>query len=113
MLEGIEILNQTEIMGSSTWNTVLIIFGSMLAFTGLMTMILYNDQLGTFLSGIFLFVIGFFSISIGYIIKTEPTGIYEYQVTIDESVLATDLYENYEVIKQDGKIWTIMEKNHE
>lgn len=41
---------------------------------------------------------------------TEPTDKYEYQVTIDDSVSMTKFLEKYEIIKSDGKIYTIREK---
>lgn len=43
---------------------------------------------------------------------TKPTGRYKYKVTIDESVSMIEVYEKYNVIKQDGKIWTIEDKKN-
>ena len=34
----------------------------------------------------------------------------QYQVTISDEVLMTEFYEHYEVIEQDGKIFTVREK---
>ena len=42
----------------------------------------------------------------------KPTGRYKYKVTIDKSVSITEVYEKYNVIKQDGKIWTIEDKKN-
>ena len=42
--------------------------------------------------------------------KDTPTGRYEYKVILDETYPATQLYENYEVVGQDGKIWIIQDK---
>jgi hypothetical protein len=42
--------------------------------------------------------------------KDTPTGRYEYKVILDDTYPATQLYEEYEVIGQDGKIWIIQEK---
>ena len=43
---------------------------------------------------------------------TKPTGRYKYKVTIDKSVSMIEVYEKYNVIKQDGKIWTIEDKKN-
>lgn len=34
----------------------------------------------------------------------------KYQVIFDDTVSANEVYENYDVVKIDGKIWTIREK---
>ena len=43
---------------------------------------------------------------------TKPTGRYKYKVTIDKSVSMIEVYEKYNVIEQDGKIWTIEDKKN-
>ena len=42
----------------------------------------------------------------------KPTGRYKYKVTIDKSVSMIEVYEKYNVIEQDGKIWTIEDKKN-
>ena len=114
MLEGIEILAQTEIMKNPDWIsllfTVMIIFillGFLIAITGVIVDMWKIIACGT---GI---VLGTFVISfvISTIIPQEPTDRYEYQVTIDDTVSFTELYEKYEVVDQNGKIWTIRDKD--
>ena len=39
-----------------------------------------------------------------------PTGKYDYQVTIDDSVLMVEFTEKYEIVEINGKIYTIREK---
>lgn len=43
---------------------------------------------------------------------TKPTGRYKYKVIIDKSVSMIEVYEKYNVIEQDGKIWTIEDKKN-
>lgn len=43
-------------------------------------------------------------------IWTEPSGKYEYQVTIDKSVNMKEFDSKYVILKQDGKIYTIKKK---
>lgn len=38
------------------------------------------------------------------------TGRYEYQAIISDDYSAQSLYEKYEVIRQDGKIWALQDK---
>lgn len=59
-------------------------------------------------------IISLVSLSSTLIIQSydKPTGRYKYKVTIDESVSITEVYEKYNVIKQDGKIWTIEDKKN-
>ena len=45
-----------------------------------------------------------------YCAQSEPTGITEYQVILSDDYSAKDLYKNYEVIKTEGKIWYIRDK---
>ena len=37
----------------------------------------------------------------------RPTGEYKYKVTIDDTVSLNEFYEKYEIIDQEGKIYTI------
>jgi hypothetical protein len=112
MLEGIEILAQTEIMKNPDWTSlfftamiVFILLGFGMAIIGAIINIWkliacgVGLAIGTFIA---LFIIG-------VDISQEPTGKYEYQVTISENVSLTEFYENYEIIDQNGKIWTIRE----
>lgn len=39
-----------------------------------------------------------------------PTGRYQYEVTIDDTVSMTKLYEKYEVVEQRGDIWVLEDK---
>lgn len=38
------------------------------------------------------------------------TGEYEYKVTIDDSVSMNEFYEKYEILDQEGKIYTVKER---
>ena len=113
MLEGIEILAQTDIMKNPDWTslffTVMIVF--MLLGIGISIIGSIIDMWKLIACGCGL-VIGIFitSFIIAANISQEPTGRYEYQVTIDDTVSFTELYEKYEVIDQNGKIWTIRDK---
>lgn len=105
MLDGIEVLNKVEITEPSLVTVVFLIgFLVSLVFVIVSAFLDYYNTTGAI--ACFIAVLCW----IGVIVCGEievPTGEYEYQVTIDDTVSATSLYENYEVIDQQGKIWTI------
>ena len=110
MIEGIEILAQSEIMNMPSWTAwilVLLGFGVVVGILGSLADIDYLLFLG--IIGICTGFVGLLVIAITD--PREPTGRYEYQVIIDENVSFTELYEKYEVIGQNGKIWTIKDKD--
>ena len=49
----------------------------------------------------------------GTLDKTPTTYETQYKVTISDEVSMTEFYEHYEVIDQDGKIFTVREKTNE
>lgn len=112
MIEGITILNQTEIMDISDagfiWTLILVI-------GGLIGCILFAWLISVheaFLIGVILCILAFFS---GIIVCEEtrddkPSGRYQYEVTIDESVNFKDLYEQYDIVKQRGEIYILEDK---
>jgi len=112
MIEGIEILAQSEIMTDSSWTAwilVLLAFG-FVVFTGGLS---NNIDFLVFIGCIALSISIVGSLLMVIINPKEPTGKYEYQVTIDENVSFTELYEKYEVVDQNGKIWVIRDKDVE
>lgn len=50
-------------------------------------------------------------IMIGFIVtENVPTGKYKYQITISDEVNFTEFNSKYEVLEQNGKIFTVIEK---
>ena len=41
----------------------------------------------------------------------QPTGEYEYKITISDEVSMNDFLEKYEIIDQEGKIFTVKERD--
>lgn len=112
LMEGIEVLNQIEIMGRSPKLVVIALtFGILFcifAISAIVSAIVKKDTacgiFGTFMFITFLCFIVTKSASNKEII---PTSKYKYQVTIDDSVSMTEFYEKYEIIDIEGKIYTI------
>lgn len=109
MIKGINILAQTEIMSAPNWCIVLFFIALILLLIFWVVALLTEFKMFS--------IIGFFSglllllfVSLCVTIIKEPTGKYEYKVTIDDSVSMNEFYEKYKVIDTEGQIWTIMEK---
>ena len=110
MLEGIEILNKTEIMKPTIFVGILfvgLIVGIILLLVGVVSDFNVISILGGAIS--FICII----LNATPLADEQPTGKYKYQVLIDETVSMTDFYEKYEVIDKEGQIWTIKEKENE
>lgn len=115
MLEGITILNQSEIMTKPEWTQTVAIISMILMlvflFASLCFLITDKEKLGFAMS---LLMILSAIASLTFITLEEnieiPTGKYEYQVIIDDNVSLNEFIEKYEIINIDGKLYTIKEK---
>lgn len=108
MIEGITILNQTEIMELPGWCKIGICLCILSAIIILIVGIAANDTevkmsaAIPIMSTLLLLIFG--------LCDSGGTGRYEYEVTIDESVDFIDIYEKYDVIEQRGEIWVLEDK---
>jgi NADH:ubiquinone oxidoreductase subunit 2 (subunit N) len=128
MLDGINVLNEVELMDTlynKIWKNLASLFGcSLIVFLVLTTIFLVIDNYSNkdmyeiasisslgLIASILLFIIS--CIAIIFTSKQVPTGEYEYQVTIDESVSMVNFTSKYDIIRVDGEIYTIREKESE
>ena len=112
MMEGITLLN--------TYTENNLVFGIVFGIIGLILcgacIWLLVGAIGDYHTGGTIVSIVLLLISVGittfslYEGLSNPTSTY-YQVMLDESVSYSEFTEKYEVIKQEGKIFTIQEKN--
>lgn len=123
MLDGINVLNTielTKMVSNPIWDYVYNV-SLIICVIGIVLMVSClignaNDIIGTI--GL-LMTMGFILLAlISALIsknteKEVPTGEYEYQVTIDESVSMVDFTSKYDIIRVDGEIYTIREKDGE
>ncbi len=125
LLDGVTILDQSPIMTSAFNmvfdNAVMPIFYFVLFFSCALFISLFCRSFakqskatkktkwifGILSSISILAFIGFFL----SLIITVPTGKMEYKVTIDENVSFTHMYDHYEIVNQEGTIYTIREKD--
>ena len=61
-----------------------------------------------FVSNILLFGTLIFLINFSY--KEKPSGIREYKATISEEANFVEIYDRYEIVSQEGKLYTIRDK---
>lgn len=124
LLDGVTILDQnpirTSFFNTKFDNAVTPIFYIVLFFLCALLSSFFCRSLGKYskatkktkwilgvLSSISLFALIGFLLSL---IITVPTGKMEYKVTIDDNVSFTYMYNNYEIVNQEGSIYTIHEK---
>ena len=106
-MEGVNILTQTEIMTTSPIAIWALIVALICILFGVICFILFEEW--GFIIPAVIGVCLYISIAIGAW-NIEPSGRYEYQATIDETVMFIELHERYDVIGQDGKIWILEDK---
>ena len=116
-MEGIEILSQSEVVAATTSNTdaAVLTFVLVLAvMIGIGVIAAYKtEEISWFL---LCFVLGLvFGVGIGITVEqhTTYTTAYEthYKVTIDDSVSMNEFLDKYEILDQEGKIYTVKERN--
>lgn len=121
MMPGVEILTSEEVIISTecNWKCFWIAFSISLIATFLLTVLIQFIDSGfdicwsfsfniTFSLGLFLSFIAGALFGVGvFPVSTESET--HYKVTIAEEVSMTDFLEQYEIIEQDGKIFTIRE----
>lgn len=106
-MEGVTILSTTTVMlGMSLWGARILAFGSMLIlwFTN-------TNDVGEFLGNIAVSIIAGILI-FWYLccVAVDTTEVTEYKVIIDDSVQYVEFTEKYEVIDQEGEIYTVRER---
>ncbi len=119
-MQGVEILTSVQVATEFTfnwtafWITFVVVFGICLisgiwyAVTGQCEWVVIPIFS---IVGIITGLIGGFGLGNAAIIPIAYET--QYRVTISDEVLLTEFYEHYEVIDQDGKIFTVREKTNE
>ena len=115
-MEGVTILNQMDILESPNW-VVLTIFSLAIVF-GISFAVGINSEPDKWYSPLaaIMVILCLLGIIILMFISgelREPTGKYEYEAIIDDTVVFTELYEKYEVVEQRGEIWVLKDKDEE
>ena len=117
MIKGVEVLNQVDVFKEPS--VLFRALATVLIFITLALFVLcviWNKKGHGYMNIIFAVIAIILSL-ISYVcivkikqISEQPSGTIEYQVTIDDTVSMNDFNEKYEIIKVEGKIYTIREK---
>lgn len=110
MLEGITILNEWVAGGFNVgmlWLVVIIGVLTLVLFAVGVGLLCETDEFGAILIA-FGLIFGFITVLMST--KIDPIEVTHYQVTISEEVSMAEFYEQYEVIDQEGLIYTITER---
>lgn len=115
-MEGIIILNQTEIMTEPSWFGPVLLIGF---FSTLIIVAVIVGWLNRFKgdgAGIAGGLIGSILYAIIFLIvcfQSVPSGRYRYETIIEESMRFDEVLDKYNVIEQKGKIWILEDKEME
>ena len=116
-MEGIHILNKTEIMSTpSMWKTLVIIaiITSLLSLVFIAICEEYEWDIAR-LGGITMLILSTICFLICFVVSictidTIHTGRYRYEVTVDDDVTFDEIVDKYDVIEQRGEIWVLEDK---
>ena len=107
MLNGIEVLNKVEMYKEfPLWLLILLIVFLVIG----VFFCMLGVSIKTKLIGVLSLTICLICFVSGIIIAKQPSDIKQYQVTISDNVSMVEFNEKYDVIKVEGKIYTIREK---
>jgi hypothetical protein len=118
-MQGVEILTSAQVVTEWAsnwivfWVVFLIMFGIGLFF-GIKFTIAEDDWTPMVACILVSIIVGcLFGLWGGEIFRGVASYETQYKVTISDEVSMTEFYEHYEVIEQDGKIFTVKEKTNE
>lgn len=111
-MNGITILNVTEVSENSTLLLVALIFLMIGAIVNTVNLLLSTDTKQCVLYGILTLSLLAFSIVVGFAMDNDrkANAHNQYECLIDKSVSMEDVYEKYTVIERRGDIWVLEDK---
>ena len=112
-MEGITILNQTEVMELTPLATTTVVILTIISLISCIAFFIADYVMASSTCPV---ILGFISISslisvlvISILSPKHLTG-YEYEATMDENVSMKEVYERYEIVEQRGDIWVLRDK---
>lgn len=113
MMEGITILSQSDVYYLTDIAVAHIFPGLIIAFLGILTSLTFFDShfTKTGVTVLLIGLVGAASLIAGFCMPQEFSHI-QYKVSVDEEVSLIDFTSQYEIINQEGLIFTIKEKEN-
>ena len=116
-MTGVEFLATQEVVIASSFNWVaffIVTFGLIAVFTVTGWVADADNSVNGWLIGLLIggIVAFIFGISVGCALGKPTEYETQYKVTISDEVPMNEFLERYEIIDQEGKIYTVREKNH-
>ena len=110
MMEGIEVLSVGSIGINQVFNWDVAIAGGI--FLGIILSVWIGLATESVVGGLVSFLVmgAFFGILLGANVEKYADTVPTYKVIVSDTVSINEFYERYEVLEQDGKIFTIKEK---
>ena len=106
-MTGVEILSATAITDWHEWTFIVAFVVTLVVVIGVS--FLTGDVVYGISAGFLAFLICALVFGVGGIGEYE-TGEYHYKVTIDDSVSMNEFLDKYEILDQEGKIYTVKER---
>ena len=108
MIDGITILDTTYTWVCNSPAFDILIIAVFISAVWMLLTLAYDDDVTTFIISFAVFFI--LSISTIIVYKNYGEKVPKYKVTISDTVSFKDVYEKYDIVKQEGEIYTIIEK---
>ena len=108
IMNGIEVLSKSEIKSINISAFLIILLASILIISAgaYIYASIFDINENLLYTGVVLIIL----LSVFMALKTSTTGEYEYKVTISDEVSMNEFMKKYEIINQEGKIYTIKER---
>ena len=116
-MTGVEILATQEVATAFgfNWSAFWIVFGITAGFMVVLGLVIYgaSGEVSNFIACVILgLIVGLLlSASIGSNKATPTEYETQYKVTVSDEVSMNDFLERYEIVSQEGKIYTVRERN--
>ena len=116
-MTGVEILSSAEVVAESAFNGTAFWIGFIIMLGIVLIVGVIVTACGAYEKGLILFclIIGiisgvFVGVMFGGLFQTPASYETHYKVTIDDSVSMNEFLDKYEILDQEGKIYTVKEK---
>ena len=112
-MEGITILNQTEIMEPTPLAVKVIVILMIIALISCIAFFIAEYIMASITCPVilaFISILSLVTVLVISILSPKHLTGYKYEVTMDENVSMKEVYKRYEIVEQRGDIWVLRDK---